>query len=139
MQALPKQPLSQTPGPRADESIMSGKETFLENASRLFETARNSAAAGYSNEFIILIGHDGSVRVIADSSWPLASLESHYGSRMAFRVRHTGDRSVRLEGRAGSRTCLLESAKPDGAARLLLANPACYPLSAPPPLLPAPG
>lgn len=118
---------------------MSGKETFLENASRLFETARNSARAGSTNEFIILIGHDGSIRIIADSGWPLESLESHYGSRMAFRVRHTEDRRVRLEGRAGSRTCLLESAKPDGAARLLLANPVCYTIWAPAPLLPPPG
>lgn len=117
---------------------MSGTETFLENASRLLETARNSARAGSSSEFIILIGHDGSIRVIADSAWPLASLESHYGARMAFQVRHTEDRRVRVEGRAGSRTCLLEAAKPDGAARLLLANPVCYPVSGPPPLLPTP-
>lgn len=118
---------------------MSRKETFFENASRLFETARNSAQAGSSNEFIILIGHDGSIRVIANSDWPLESLESHYGARMAFRVRHTEDRRVRLEGRAGSRTCLLEAEKPDGAARLLLANPVCYRVSTLPPLLEAAG
>ena len=41
---------------------------------------------------------------------------------MAFRVRHK-DGNVRLEGRAGSRTCLFETAKPNGAVRLLLARP----------------
>jgi hypothetical protein len=134
-----KSPLSQNGPACADEVIMSGKETFLENASRLFEIARNSAQTGAVTDLSILIGHDGAIRVITASDWPLESLEAHHGSRMAFRVRHTQDRRVRLEGRAGSRTCLLEAAKPDGVARLLLANSISYQVSRRPALLSIPG
>jgi len=38
---------------------------------------------------------------------------------MAYRVSQTAAH-VRVEGRAGSRTCLFETAKPERAARLLL-------------------
>lgn len=109
---------------------MSRKEAFLEHASRLFETARNCAAAGSPNEFTILIGHDGSIRVMADSDWPLESAECEFGARMAFRIRQAADGRVRLEGREGSRTCLLEAPAPESRARMLLATPVCYEVSA---------
>ena len=86
------------------------------------EAAEAGAAAGANAEdWDILIGHDGGIRMMATSDWPLESLKAHYGARMAYRVRRQ-DRKVRLEGRAGARTCLFESATPDGAARLLLAQ-----------------
>lgn len=68
----------------------------------------------------ILIGSDGAIRMVADSDWPLDSLASHHGAHTAYRVtEHRG--SVRVEGREGLKTCLLEKAKPAQVARFLLA------------------
>lgn len=59
--------------------------------------------------------------MVADSDWPLESLRLHHGSRAAYRVTPRQDR-VRVEGRAGARTCLFETEMPERAARFLL-NP----------------
>jgi hypothetical protein len=67
----------------------------------------------------ILIRHDGGLHMIADSDWPLDSLSWHHGAKMAYRVSERSG-SVRVEGREGLRTCVLESAKPVQIARLLL-------------------
>jgi hypothetical protein len=89
-------------------------------------------SGGQVSELTILIGQDGGIRMVADSDWPLDSLRAHYGVAMAYRVRQQ-DHCVRLEGRAGSRTCLFETEKPDGAARLLLAKRGDYELAPPRP------
>jgi hypothetical protein len=71
----------------------------------------------------IVIGQEGGIRLIAESDWPLDTLLAHHGAQMVYRVRQQ-DQTVRLEGRAGTRTCLFESEKLNGAARRLLAiNP----------------
>jgi hypothetical protein len=99
-------------------------KVFLHNAAGILETAESVWRSGQGGEdWTLLIGHDGALRMIASSDWPLDSLQAHLGAPMAFRVRQQTHK-VLLEGRAGTRTCLFESAKPDGAARLLLAQPA---------------
>ena len=102
------------------------REPFLENAASIFAAAQSAASLGTVTEFSILIGRDGAIRMVADSDWPLDSLRAHHGAEMAYRVCQTAEQAVRVEGRAGSRTCLFEAAKPDWAARLLLANPRYY-------------
>ena len=72
--------------------------------------------------------------MLAANDWPLQSLAQHHGARMVYRVSRQ-DGAVRVEGRAGSRACLLESAKPNRAARLLPADRPQYHLV--PALLPA--
>jgi hypothetical protein len=67
----------------------------------------------------ILITQEGGIRMVADSDWPLDSLQAEYGAKMAYRVSENAA-VVRVEGRAGSRTCLFETRKPERAARLLL-------------------
>ena len=110
-------------------------EAFARNASRIFETAQSVfLSGGQVSELTILIGQDGAIRLLHGSDWPLDSLRAHYGVAMAYRVRQQ-DHCVRLEGRAGSRTCLFETEKPDGAARLLLANRPQYFLQPSPPSL----
>jgi len=90
---------------------------FLEQAIELLEGAERSAAAGEPfTEWTILITPTGAVQMLAGNDWPLASLQAHRGAGMAFRISRRAGR-IRLEGRAGSRTCLFETAKPDGAAR----------------------
>ena len=91
---------------------------FLENALELFDAAERSSASGQElSETTILISPAGGIQIVADSDWPLESLQAHRGAGMAYRISHQG-KTVRLEGRAGSRTCLFETAQPDGAARL---------------------
>ncbi len=64
--------------------------------------------------------------MVADSDWPLDTLQLHVGAQMAYRVSHKAA-MVRVEGRAGSRTCLFETAKPERAARALLnSSPVSY-------------
>lgn len=89
---------------------------FLEHAIELLEGAERSVAAGEgSPEWTILISATGAVQMLAGSDWPLESLRTDRGASMAFRIsRQRG--GVRLEGRAGSRRCLLETAQSGGTA-----------------------
>ena len=93
---------------------------FIENAENLLQAAESAAGSGNTpSDLTILITSEGAIRMIADSDWSLDSLQAHHGARMVYRV--SGNHSkVRVEGRAGSRTCLFETAKPGRAARLLL-------------------
>ncbi|MCP5120751.1 MAG: hypothetical protein GY953_58910 [bacterium] len=96
---------------------------FLENAAEIFDAAERSFEAGHSpSDLTILIGPNGGISLVADSDWPLDSLQAHRGARMVYRVSQR-DKTVRLEGREGSRTCVFETAKPERAARRLLADP----------------
>lgn len=106
----------------------------MEHASRIFEAAESTAQAGHTvTDMAILVSPEGGIRMIADSDWPLESLRLQHGAQMAFRVSQRQD-AVRVEGRAGSRTCLFESAKPDQVARLLLNSTPRYQVA--PALLP---
>ena len=93
---------------------------FVDNAVQIFDAAENAVRSGHTpSEMTILISADGGIRMVADSDWPLESLQSHHGAKMAYRVSQRAS-MVRVEGRAGSRTCLFETEKPERAARLLL-------------------
>ena len=98
---------------------------FLENAAKIFDAAARCSESGNEiSEMTVLIGPEGGISLVAGCDWPLDSLLTHRGARMVFRVSQQ-ESTVRLEGRAGSRTCLFETAKPDGVARhLLAASPA---------------
>lgn len=98
------------------------REAFVSNAEEIFGVAQAAYATGEPvGNVSILIGYDGAIRMLADSDWPLETLFREHGAQMAYRVSQETDR-LRVEGRAGRRTCLFEAAKPDGAARLLLNN-----------------
>ena len=68
-----------------------------------------------SMDLTIVVGAEGGIRMIADSDWPLDRLQSWHGAEMVYRVRRQGS-AVRLEGRAGPRTCLFEGRTLNGAA-----------------------
>jgi hypothetical protein len=92
---------------------------FVDNAMQLMEAAENAVQAGHvPSDMTILISPEGGIHMLAESDWPLDSLQLHHGARMAYRVSQTSA-NVRVEGRAGSRTCVFETAKPERAARLL--------------------
>lgn len=102
---------------RSDKRFVS---RFVENAVQILEAAESAVESGHTpSDVTILIGPEGSLRMVADSDWPLDSLQLFYGSNMAYRVSQRAS-MVRVEGRAGSRTCLFETPKPERAARLLL-------------------
>lgn len=84
-------------------------DEFLANAARLLESAQNAACSGgLASPLSILIARDGGIRTVTATDWPLESLALEHGARMAYRIsRHEG--RVRVEGRQGSRRCLLES------------------------------
>lgn len=107
---------------RSDKGLVSG---FIDNAVNILDAAENSMKSGnIPSDMTILIMPEGSIRMVADSDWPLESLQLHHGARMAYRVNQSAS-IVRVEGRAGSRTCLFETAKPERAARLLLQRGPC--------------
>lgn len=78
---------------------------FAQRAQELLEAALNAPVA---SEMTILICADGSLRLCADSDWPLDSLARERGAQAAYRVSTRGS-SVRVEGRQGQSTCILES------------------------------
>ena len=95
---------------------------FAEQAQRILDAATAAASHGdLRSEMTILIGAGGGIRLCADSDWPLESLAREHGAAAAYRVRG-GNGAVRVEGRQGGATCVLESATPARAARLLLGH-----------------
>jgi len=102
-----------TRSPRSDKPSVS---RFADQALNILEAAEK---AGSCSAMTILIRHDGALHMIADSDWPLDSLVWHHGAKTAYRVSQQSG-SVRVEGREGMRTCVMESAKPRQIARFLL-------------------
>jgi len=81
---------------------------FAQRAQELLDTALSGPDG---SEITVLIWNDGAIELYANSDWPLESLARERGARSAYRVSsHRG--SVRVEGREGLRTCILESRQP---------------------------
>ena len=103
---------------------------FLDNAGLIFETASSTGGSELEcGALSILIGADGAVRMVMGSDWPLGSLEAHYGARAAYRVSRVA-RQVRVEGKSGTASCMLQSEPALSTARRLLADRPRYVLSA---------
>jgi hypothetical protein len=75
----------------------------------------------------ILIGPEGGIHMLADSDWPLASLEAHHGARTLYRV-NQGRGRVSVDGRSGNQRCHLEVEHPQAVVRRLLAGPSALSL-----------
>ena len=91
--------------------------SFADHAERILEAAE---AAGSCSDMTILLGQNG-IRMIADSDWPLDSLLAHHGAHSAYRVSERQGH-VRVEGREGSRHCIMESRSHLRTAQALLAR-----------------
>ena len=99
---------------------------FAEHVQQLLDAAAQSAASGGEtcSRVTILIGQDNGIHMIAasdgaDWDWPLDSLATERGARAAYRITNQNG-SVRVEGREGSRRCVMETTSPARTARLLL-------------------
>jgi hypothetical protein len=85
--------------------------TFLDNAQRIFDVARQDSCAENS-DFALLVRSDGSLHLIMESAVSLetASLEAaaiHAGARTAYHVsRSTG--GVRVTGLDSTQRCVIE-------------------------------
>ena len=94
--------------------------SFLDNAERILQTAESVRDGGpVEPDWTIMYVPEEGIRMVAGNDWPLESLQAHYGAQMVYRVQQQ-ESMVRVEGRAGSRACLLESEKPKVVARRLL-------------------
>ena len=99
---------------------------FLDNAVQILDAAESAVQSGHTpTDMTILITAEGAIRMVADSDWPLDSLQSHHGAKMAYRVSQNAS-LVRVEGREDSRTCLFETATPERVARFLLNSSPSY-------------
>jgi hypothetical protein len=108
---------------------------FLDNARNIFEAAENAAEAGHApSDMTILIDREGGIVMLSDSDWSLQALQSERGARMAYRIGQQNGK-VRLEGRSGSRTCLMEVTEPQKVVRTLLADQPMYTVVTPVALL----
>ena len=93
---------------------------FTEHVQQLLEAAESAASRGEScSEMTILIGQDNGIYMIAASDWPLDSLALDRGARAAYRITDVHG-SIRVEGREGSRHCVMETTSPAQTARILL-------------------
>ena len=93
---------------------------FLEHADNIMDAAQSAVLSGGTpSHLTILLGCEGGIRMIADSDWPLDSLQAQHGASMVYRVSQESD-CVRVEGREGLRTCCLETPNPARAAKLIL-------------------
>jgi len=53
---------------------------FLDDAEEILKTAEAASGATQNpTNFTILIGREGHIHMLADSDWPLASLDAHHG------------------------------------------------------------
>lgn len=90
---------------------------FLDNAYSLLSAAENVAKADQRpSDLVVLISREGGIRMLSNCDWPLEALEREHGSKMAYRVRRD-EAGLRVEGRAGTRTCTVRSAAPADTAR----------------------
>lgn len=100
-------------------------DTFLENAQRIFEVARNAAGSDGSAEnsdFALLVRPDGSLHMVMEAELNLDAVAAENGARTAYRVSRS-QTGVRVFGRNGSRRCELTESK---AARELLRDLPLY-------------
>ncbi len=105
---------------------------FFEQAASLLEAAETAAESGQpTSDWTIVVAREGGIRMLAGGSdWSLEALEQEHAARMVYRIcRQRG--AIRVEGRAGARTCLFQAAKPNGAARILPADEKRYTLITP--------
>ena len=91
-------------------------DEFLRNGQSVLETARAATSRDEPGEALaIVIGRDGSLRAVTGSEWTLEALAAEHGARAVFRVSRTRAK-LRVEGRSGTRSLLLEEEMPAAAA-----------------------
>lgn len=78
--------------------------TFLGRAKAILEIA---TAICDNSDLVILIRHDGGMRILDGAGWGLAGLLAEYGAREVYKVERRGT-FIRVTGQCLSQTCMLE-------------------------------
>jgi len=82
-------------------------ESFFENACRILDVAATAAADG-PDEFAVLMGGDGGLRILMNQTFRLDSAAADAGAEIAYRVVRSKS-GVRVEGHTRAQDCVLES------------------------------
>ncbi len=83
---------------------------FFDNAHRIFDVAKAACASDPADtDFALLVRPDGGLHVVMESPLSLEGAAIHGGARTAYRVTRFGG-AVRITGRDGTQTCVLEDA-----------------------------
>lgn len=79
-----------------------------QTAIQLLETAGAAARLGEEvSDWSVLVSPHGHITVLNGAAWSLAALAQEHGARAVYKVsRRAG--CIRVEGRSGSRTCVIE-------------------------------
>jgi hypothetical protein len=104
-------------------------DVFLENATRIFETASLSEGAD-SSDFALLVRPDGALHFVMETPFTLDAAAIHAGAQTAYRVTRSKD-TIRVDGQSGGRNCVLEQRHPENRARDLLRDQPLYRVSSP--------
>jgi hypothetical protein len=87
-----------------------GSQLF-ENARRIFDVASAADDLTDPQDFALLIRPDGGLHFVMESPFSIEAAAIHAGARTAFRVTRSRD-GVRVEGKSGSRDCVIEERNP---------------------------
>jgi hypothetical protein len=105
---------------------------FLDDAENLFEAAAGAGKGGESNptDLAITVSPTGAIQITEAWGWAMHALQAHAGARTVYRVSRNSA-GIRVEGRNGSQSCLLESESPAVTAYRLLNAASPYPANEP--------
>lgn len=97
-------------------------DLFLDHAREILEAAESAARRGeVASAMTILVGRETGIHMILDSDWPLESLTRQHGAEAGYRVTERRG-AVQVEGRNGSRSCLLKSTSAAETFRQLIGS-----------------
>jgi hypothetical protein len=78
---------------------------FLQYAEEILTVA--AAAVDRSDDLMILVDQQGSIRMLDPAGWSLPALQAHYGAASLYKVQRRGQ-TVRVEGWENEQRCLLQ-------------------------------
>src|SRR5579863_2781954 len=83
-------------------------DNLLEIARRILDVARFGRD---SQDFALLVRPDGGLHFVMESPFSIEAAAIHAGSQSVFRITRSRG-AVRVEGRSGNRSCVLEDRNP---------------------------
>jgi len=81
---------------------------FWKDAMQVLDAASNARGAGGASEMAVVVEASGGLRLVAAAGWSAEGLQSHYGAKAVYHVRHTAE-GVCVEGRGSGVSCTLRS------------------------------
>ncbi|HWD99932.1 MAG TPA: hypothetical protein VG345_12875 [Bryobacteraceae bacterium] len=104
-------------------------ESFFENAQRILDVAATADANG-PEEFAVLMGGDGGLRILMNQPFRLDAAAADLGAAVAYRVVRSRS-GVRVEGHGRGQDCVLETRKRAAASAGWLIDQPLYRMTSP--------